>query len=96
MTEQIGLLGESDRQQVESFVASRQLPEPITDSFVKAVQKVLRRFVVRLITPRDVWDALVPDAAPATPDELIRRFTALLNELVGDEEVERVARARRP
>ena len=32
MIEQIGLLGSTDRQQVDSFVASRQLPDPVTDS----------------------------------------------------------------
>ena len=90
MTEQIGLLGGTDRPLVDSFVASRQLPDPVTDSFVAAVQQVLRRFVVRPITPRGVWAALVPDAAPATPDELGKRFSTLLNQLVGDDEAERV------
>ncbi len=90
MADQIALLNAQDREQVESFVASRQLPEPITEQFVTAVGTVLRRFVVKRITPRDVWAALVPDAAPATPDELRKRFAALLDELVGDAEAERV------
>ena len=90
MTEQIGLLGASAQQEVESFVASRRLPEPVAESFVAAVRTVLRRFVVRRISPRSVWDALVPQAAPATADELRKRFNALLDDLAGDEEAERV------
>ena len=90
MTEQIGLLPAAERRQVESFVTSRKLPAVVTDSFVSAIGKVLRRFVVRRITPDHVWAALVPDAAPATPDELAGRFTALLEELVGGEAPDRV------
>ena len=81
MREQIPLLTPSDRTTVESFVAGGELPSPVGDAFVRALNQVFGRFEVRRVAQREVWSALFPQAAPATAPELRERFDALLNEI---------------
>ncbi len=81
MIEQIALLDAAEKQTVEIFLESRSFPEPLTEEFVRAVQQVLNRFEVCLISPRRIWDTLFPEAAPATSVELRERFIGLLEEL---------------
>ena len=81
MAEQINLLKTADKKSVSAFVASRQLPEPVDQTFVTAIGQVLTRFAVRRVAAKEVWNALFPEAAPATLDELASRFRDLLDNL---------------
>lgn len=90
MTEQIGLLDAAEKEAVESFLEDEHFPEPVTEQFVRAVRKVLQRFEVRPISSKGIWDTLFPEAAPATPEELTKRFVGLLERLADGSPEERV------
>ncbi len=81
MAEQINLLKAADKKTVNTFVASRQLPEPVDPAFVTAVGQALTRFSVRRVAVEEIWNALFPESAPATLDELSSRFRDLLDNL---------------
>ena len=77
----IDLLKTADKKLVTAFIATGELPEPLTEDFVIAVSQVLARFEVRRVAAEDIWAALFPESAPATLDELTRRFNDLLDSL---------------
>ncbi len=90
MAEQVNLLKAADKSIVNGFVTSRQLPEPVTEDFVRAVGQVLTRFEVRRVAPHEVWVALFPEAAPATIEELTDRFRVLLDGMKEGASTERI------
>jgi hypothetical protein len=59
---------------IGAFCESGQLPEPLADEFVSAVDHVFRRFEIRLIDAGDLLKHLFPGDAAAAPDELRERF----------------------
>jgi hypothetical protein len=81
MQEQIRLLVPTDRKTVETFTESGELPNPVTDEFVRALNQVFGRFEVRRLVQSEVWTALFPEQAPATPSDLRVRFERLLKDL---------------
>jgi hypothetical protein len=90
MAEQINLLKPADKKTVSAFVASRQLPEPIDQAFVTAIGQVLTRFAVRRVAVKEIWNALFPESAPATLDELSSRFRDLLDNLAAGGPADRI------
>jgi hypothetical protein len=90
MVEQIDLLKAADKKLVNSFIATGELPEPLTEDFVNAVSQVLARFEVRRVAAADIWAALFPESAPATLDELTGRFNDLLETLTEGASTDRV------
>jgi hypothetical protein len=74
LAEQIGLLTTEQRGVIGAFCESGQLPEPLADEFVSAVDHVFRRFEIRLIDAGDLLKHLFPGDAAAAPDELRERF----------------------
>ena len=90
MAEQINLLKTADKKTVSAFVASRQLPEPVDQAFVTAISQVLTRFTVRRVAAKEIWNALFPEAAPATLDELSARFRDLLDNLADGSPADRI------
>lgn len=81
MQEQIRLLAPTDRKIVETFIKSGELPKPVTDEFVRALNQVFGRFEVRRLTQGEIWSALFPEQAPATPSDLRLRFEGFLTDL---------------
>ena len=81
MAEQVALLKDASKKMVQGFIDSRQLPDPVTDQFVRAVGQVLNRFEVKRVSPNEIWHTLFPEAAPITVDELKARFSDLVNSL---------------
>lgn len=59
---------------IEAFSSSGQLPDPLTDEFVSAVDQVFRRFEIRTIDSSDLLKHLFPGDAAAAPEELRDRF----------------------
>ena len=90
MGEQIDLLKTADRDVVKTFTAAGELPAPVGEDFVSAVSQVLARFEVRRVAAEDIWAALFPESAPATLEELSRRFTDLLDGFTGDVSPDRI------
>lgn len=74
LAEQIGLLAAGQRAMIEAFRDSGQLPDPLTDDFVSAVDQVFRRFEIRTIDSGDLLKHLFPGDAAAAPEELRERF----------------------
>jgi hypothetical protein len=62
------------RKAIEAFLAERALPEPITSTFVKALQEVLGGLEKVLVATPDVKVALTKGGVPCTVAELRERF----------------------
>lgn len=74
LAEQIALLAAGQRVVIEALRDSGQLPAPLTDDFVSAVDQVFRRFEIRTIDSTSLLKYLFPGDAAASPDELRERF----------------------
>ncbi|AJP47972.1 ATPase [Rugosibacter aromaticivorans] len=76
----LDLLKAAARALIQSFVASKTLPDPVTPDFVSAVQEALSGLEKIAVTSDDIKKALLHGGSPATPDDLRKRFEAFLNE----------------
>jgi len=76
----LDLLKAAARKLIQSFVASKTLPDPVTPDFVSAVQEALSGLEKIAITSDDIKNALLHGGSPATPDDLRKRFETFLNE----------------
>lgn len=76
----LDLLKAAARALIQSFVASKTLPDPVTPDFVSAVQEALSGLEKITVTSDDIKKALLHGGSPATPDDLRKRFEAFLNE----------------
>lgn len=88
--EQVALLPAPAREAVSAFVSSGELPDPVTDDFVRALNQVFERFEVRRVRPDEVWGALFPERVPATPQEVRERFERFVGALSAGVPEERV------
>lgn len=76
----LDLLKAAARTLVQSFVASKTFPDPVTPDFVSAVQEALSGLEKITITSDDIKKALLHGGSPATPEDLRKRFETFLNE----------------
>lgn len=74
------LLKASARDLIESFIASRTLPDPVTPGFVSAVQEALSGLEKVTVSSNDIRQALLSGGTPATPDDLRKRFDSFMSE----------------
>jgi hypothetical protein len=74
------LLKNSSRKIVSGFAQSRTLPEIVTPEFISAVQEALSALEKISVTGEDIRQALLQGGSPATPEDLRKRFEALLND----------------
>jgi hypothetical protein len=74
------LLKPSTRGLVDSFISSKILQDPVTPDFVAAVQEALSGLEKINVTSEDIKKALLQGGSPATPEDLRKRFEALLND----------------
>jgi hypothetical protein len=65
---------------IKQFIASGELPMPVTPNFVSAVQEALSGLEKININGDDIKNALLLGGSPATPDDLRKRFESFLNE----------------
>ncbi len=77
------LLKPQARGLIQAFLASRSLPDPVTPSFVSAVQEALSGLEKIVVTSDDIKHALLLGGSPATPDDLRKRFEAFCLNLQG-------------
>ena len=63
-----------------AFLAARKLPEPVTYEFAGAVQEALSGLEKITVKADELRQALLQGGSPATPDELRKRFDALISE----------------
>jgi hypothetical protein len=74
------LLKTSARKQIDGFVRSKILPDPVPPDFVAAVQEALSGLEKISVTGEDIKKALLQGGSPATPDDLRKRFEGFLAE----------------
>jgi hypothetical protein len=83
MAEQIDLLDQGPRTEIQRFLEDKKLPEPVPASLIHALNQVFARFTKRRVTMGEVWRAIFPDDSPATVEVLRQRFGAFLDDQVG-------------
>lgn len=76
----LDLLKAAARKLIQSFVASKALPDPVPPAFVSAVQEALSGLEKIAVTGDDIKAALLYGGSPATPEDLRKRFENFLNE----------------
>ena len=77
----IELLKADERKPLELFMQSKELPVPLNQNFVHALQEVLSGLVKVTIHLTDLQKALKINEGPATPEEIKKRFDGYINRL---------------
>ena len=75
------LLRSDDRQPLESFIKSGELPEPLDNNVVHALKEVLSGLVKVSVKAKDLEKALQVHGGAATPGEMKRRFEEYIDQL---------------
>ena len=75
------LLRSDDRQPLESFIKSGELPEPLDNNVVHALKEVLSGLVKVSVKTKDLEKALQVHGGAATPGEMKRRFEEYIDQL---------------
>ncbi len=78
--ESLGLLPAASKKLIDAFLASRTLPTPLTQEFANAVQEALSGLEKIEVKGDEIKQALLQGGSPATPDDLRKRFDALISD----------------
>ncbi len=70
----LSLLPAASKKLIDAFLASRKLPEPLTQEFANAVQEALSGLEKIAVKNEEIKQALLQGGSPATPDDLRKRF----------------------
>lgn len=76
----LDLLKTADRKLIQSFIASKSLPEPLSSDFISAVQEALSGLTKEVVKLAEVQSALLSGGSPASPEELKARFEKFIEE----------------
>ncbi|GKT06961.1 DUF6079 family protein [Desulforhabdus sp. TSK] len=77
----LDLLKIDDREPLEAFIKSKELPIPLSSNFVHALKEVLSGLVKVTVRVKDLQNALQVEAGPATPSEMKKRFEEYIDQL---------------
>ena len=77
----LNLLKMDDRESLEAFIQSRELPIPLSNSFVHALKDALSGLVKVPVHIKDLQTALKVTDGPATPAEMKNRFDEYIDKL---------------
>ena len=77
----MNLLKTDDRDLLEPFIQSRELPIPLSNSFVHALKDALSGLVKVPVYVKDLQTALKVTDGPATPAEMKNRFDEYIDQL---------------
>ena len=75
------LLKVDDREALEAFINSRELPVPLDSNFVHALKEVLSGLVKVTVKVQELQHALRVTDGPATPIEMKKRFEEYIDQL---------------
>jgi hypothetical protein len=78
--ENFDLLKSAGRSLIDGFISSKVLPDPVTPDFVAAIQEALSGLEKINVSGEDIRQALLQGGAPATPEDLRKRFESFLND----------------
>lgn len=76
----LGLLPPASKKLIDTFLASRELPDPMTTEFANAVQEALSGLEKIVVKGDEIKQALLQGGSPATPDDLRKRFDSFMTE----------------
>lgn len=82
----LSLLKPKQRKLVDGFIQERVLPSDFSQDFIKALKEVLSGLVKVSIKAGDLRIALLTGGAPATPEEMKKRFEEYLDQLTKGKE----------
>ena len=77
----MGLLKNDDREALETFIQSQELPAPVQNSFVFALKEALSGLVKVTFNAATLQNALQATDGPATPAEMKQRFEGYIDSL---------------
>ena len=86
----LSLLADEERTQVDGFIYSKALPQPIDDSFVKALRQVLQGLVPVELTANQIEQALFGQGSAVTVEQLKTRLDQFLTERCRGQDVSKV------
>ncbi|MGI6391592.1 MAG: DUF6079 family protein [Kiritimatiellia bacterium] len=75
------LLKIDDREPLEAFIRSKELPVPLDSNFVHALKEVLSGLVKVTVKAQELQQALQVTDGPATPAEMKKRFEEYIDQL---------------
>jgi hypothetical protein len=75
------LLKVDDREPLEAFIKSKELPMPLDSNFVHALKEVLSGLVKVTVNAQELQQALQVEGGPATPSEMKKRFEGYIDQL---------------
>ena len=75
------LLKIDDREPLEAFIKSRELPVPLDSNFVYALKEALSDLVKVIVKARELEQALQVTNGPATPREMTKRFEEYIDQV---------------
>ncbi len=78
--ESLGLLPAASKKLIDAFLSTRTLPAPLTQEFASAVQEALSGLEKIEVKSDEIKQALLQGGSPATPDDLRKRFDALISD----------------
>ncbi|MFZ4985251.1 MAG: DUF6079 family protein [Blastocatellia bacterium] len=77
----LSLLKIDDREPLEAFIKSKELPLPLDSNFVHALKEVLSGLVKVTVKAQDLQQSLQVTDGPATPAEMKKRFEEFIDQL---------------
>jgi len=84
------LLKREDRELLDTFIKTRSLPEDIGHDFIQALREVLSGLVKIEVKIEELRSALLKGGAPATTEELKKRFYEYLADLTKGKDLSKV------
>ncbi len=75
------LLRIDDREPLEAFIKTSELPVPLDTNFVHALKEVLSGLVKIIVKVQELQQALQVTDGPATPSEMKRRFEEYIDQI---------------
>jgi hypothetical protein len=84
------LLDTAQKNAIDSFNASKQFPEQISEQFIKAVQMMFSGLDKVTLSMRNLQNILKGDGGPCTLDELKRRFEGYLVGMLKSKDTDKV------
>lgn len=82
----LDLLKQERRKLVNNFIKKKELPDPLEQDFIQALQEALSGLTKVAVTIVDLRNALLSGGSPATPTEMRKRFEEYLEKLTKGKE----------
>jgi hypothetical protein len=84
------LLKIDDREPLEAFIKSKELPVPLVSNLVHALKEVLSGLVKVTVRSQELHNALQVTDGPATPSEMKKRFDEYIDQLIRGKDPQKV------